>query len=148
MFTRTAHGIEEILMFLCFSDLRENETTETLFLRVIGFRSLSARILRNDSASTRYKFGVKEELCKRLDQNWWLFLYLHSRFPNTVDTIFKQVTFVGSQITGFISDDNLERKFNSTNPAVWKSFRLLIRGFLDNKKMKTARNHTNCVPEL
>ena len=69
------------------------------------------------------KLGIVKNFVKALDRNSEGFLYLCTKFPNLSDARGKRGTFVGVHIGKVMRDKNFRRKFNSTEMAVWMSFR-------------------------
>ncbi|GFX92509.1 uncharacterized protein TNCV_1707851 [Trichonephila clavipes] len=86
-----------------------------------------------------------EQFVKALDKEGACFKYLCEQFPGLSDAKLKEGIFVGPDIRKLLKDETFVTKMEMKEKNVWNSFKLVVTGFLGNKK---DPNYKALVAEL
>ena len=83
------------------------------------------------------KLGLMKQLVKALDKDGDCFAYVCKSFPGLSTEKFKGGIFVGPQIRRLINDTTkFEKSMTDIERITWRSFVMVVRNFLGNKKDK------------
>ncbi|GFY31598.1 uncharacterized protein TNCV_4199101 [Trichonephila clavipes] len=80
------------------------------------------------------KLGLMKQFVKALDKEGECFKYLCEQFPGLSDAKLKEGIFVGSDIRKLLKDETFVTKMGMKEKNAWNSFKLVVTGFLGNKK--------------
>ena len=85
--------------------------------------------------SLQIKLGLKKQFMKSLSPQSEAFKHIRLMFPNLSEAKVKGGIFIGPQIRQVLASEELENKMSSVEKNAWQAFRLVVKGFLGNKKM-------------
>ncbi|GFU90858.1 uncharacterized protein TNCV_4921911 [Trichonephila clavipes] len=91
------------------------------------------------------KLGLMKQFVKALDKEGKCFKYLSEQFPGLSDAKLKEGIFVGTDIKKLLKDETYVTKMEMKEKNAWNSFKLVVTGFLGNKK---DPNYKALVAEL
>lgn len=91
------------------------------------------------------KLGLIKNFVKALDKEGEAFQYLRTLFNRLSEAKIKEGIFDGPHIRKLLKDGKLQRYLSSDEAAAWKSFQLVVKNFLGNKKSK---NYKNIIEDL
>lgn len=80
------------------------------------------------------KLGLMKQFVKALPKEGECFRYLCGQFPGLSEAKLKEGIFVGPDIRKLMRDPNFEDTIETKEKAAWTSFKLVVTGFLGNKK--------------
>ncbi|GFX66024.1 uncharacterized protein TNCV_14451 [Trichonephila clavipes] len=80
------------------------------------------------------KLGLMKQFVKALDKEGECFKYLCEQFPGLSDAKLKEGIFVGPDIRKLLKDETFVTKMEMKEKNTWNSFKLVVTGFLGNKK--------------
>ncbi|GFW64921.1 uncharacterized protein TNCV_391871 [Trichonephila clavipes] len=86
-----------------------------------------------------------KQFVKALDKEGECIKYLCEQFPGLSDAKLKEGIFVGPDIRTLLKDETFVTKIEMREKNTWNSFKLVVTGFLGNKK---DRNYKALVAEL
>ncbi|GFX12468.1 uncharacterized protein TNCV_1697431 [Trichonephila clavipes] len=75
-----------------------------------------------------------KQFVKALDKEGECFKYLCEQFPGLSDAKLKEGSFVGPDIRKLLKDETFVTKMEMKEKNAWNSFKLIVTGFLGNKK--------------
>ncbi|GFT66983.1 uncharacterized protein TNCV_1348281 [Trichonephila clavipes] len=78
--------------------------------------------------------GLMKQFMKALDKEGECFKYLCEQFPGLSDAKLKEGIFVGTDIRKLFKDEIFVTKIEIKEKNAWNSFKLVVTGFLGNKK--------------
>ncbi|GFW74769.1 uncharacterized protein TNCV_963441 [Trichonephila clavipes] len=91
------------------------------------------------------KLGLMKQFVKALNKEGECFKYLSEQFPGLSDAKLKEDILVGPDIRKLLKDETFVTKMEMKGKNVWNSFKLVVKGFLGNKK---DPNYKALVAEL
>lgn len=80
------------------------------------------------------KLGLMKQFVKALPKEGECFRYLCGLFPGLSEAKLKEGIFVGPDIRKLMTDPNFVDKMETKERAAWTSFKLVVTGFLGNKR--------------
>lgn len=91
------------------------------------------------------KLGLMKNFVKALNREGQAFSHLKEMFPKLSDGKLKEGIFVGPQIRKLLHDVIFDSKLTNLELAAWSSFKLIVHGFLGNRK---DGNYVSMVSDL
>jgi len=91
------------------------------------------------------KLGLTKNSVKAMNQEEAAFAYLQEKFPRLSEAKLKKDIFIGLQIRDLIKDECFDKLFLGYEKAAWDSFKLVVKGFLGNRR---AENYEELVNNL
>ena len=85
--------------------------------------------------SLHIKLGLVKQFIKALSPESEAFKHVRLMFPKLSEAKVKGGIFIGPQIRRMLASEELEDKMSSVEKNAWQAFRLVVEGFLGNKKM-------------
>jgi len=82
---------------------------------------------------------------KAMNQKEAAFTYLREKFPRLSEAKLKDGIFIGPQIQDLIKDKYFDSLFQGNEEAAWDSFKLVVKGFLGNRR---AQNYEELINNL
>jgi len=80
------------------------------------------------------KLGLMKQFVKALPKEGPCFKYLTVQFPGLSDAKLKEGIFIGPDIRKLMKDENFDKTMNRNEKEAWTGFKLVVTGFLGNKK--------------
>ena len=80
-----------------------------------------------------------------MNQEEAAFTYLREKFPRLSEAKLKEIIFIGPQIRDLFKDKYFEKLLQGDEKAVWDRFKLVVKGFLGNRR---AQNYGDLVNNL
>jgi len=78
-----------------------------------------------------------------MNQEEATFAYLREKFPRLSEAKLKEGIFVGPQIRDLIKDEYFDKLFQGDEKAAWDSFKLVVKGLLENRNAQTYEEVVN-----
>ena len=88
------------------------------------------------------KLGLMKNFVKATNQEEAVFTYLWEKFPRLSDAKLKEGVFIGPQIRDLINDEYFDKLQGEEN-AAWDCFKLLVKGFLENRRAQNCEELVN-----
>lgn len=95
--------------------------------------------------SLHIKLGLVKQFIKALSPQSEAFKHVRLMFPKLSEAKVKGGIFIGPQIRLMLASEELENKMASVEKNAWQAFRLVVEGFLGNKK---CENYKELVENL
>lgn len=93
------------------------------------------------------KLGLIKQFVKALPKEGDCFKYLCEQFPGLSEAKLKEGVFVGPDIRKLSRDGSFVTKMNEKEKTAWLSFKLVVTGFLGNKKDPNYKSIVADMPE-
>ena len=89
------------------------------------------------------KLGLTKNSVKAMNQEEAAFTYLREKFPRISEAKLKESIFIGPQIRDLIKDEYFDKLLQGDEKAVWDSFKLVVKGFLGNRRTQNYEDLVN-----